>query len=91
VQTPQEAAGDPQLQANDIVVPLEGVDKLDAIISSPISILASPKMPARRAPGLGEHNDEVLAELGFSPHEIADLRSGGAVPQAGVRQEGSAS
>jgi formyl-CoA transferase len=28
------------------------------------------KVAARRAPELGEHNDEVLAELGFTPGEI---------------------
>ncbi len=27
----------------------------------------------RHAPGLGEHNDEVLAEAGFSTAEIAAL------------------
>lgn len=82
IQTPQEAAGDPQLRANDIVVPLEGVDGLDSTISSPITVLASPKVPARRAPDLGEHNDEVLTELGFSPGEIEDFRSGGVIPPA---------
>lgn len=82
VQTPQEAASDPQLKANDIVVPLEGVDDLDATISSPITVLASPKVPARGAPGLGDHNDEVLAGLGFSAQEIADFRSAGAIPPA---------
>ncbi|GAA4064996.1 MULTISPECIES: CaiB/BaiF CoA transferase family protein [Actinomadura] len=82
VQTPQEAAADPQLEANDIVVPLEGVERLDSTISSPITVHASPKTPPRRAPGLGEHNDEVLTELGFSPDEVADFRSSGAIPPA---------
>jgi crotonobetainyl-CoA:carnitine CoA-transferase CaiB-like acyl-CoA transferase len=33
----------------------------------------------RPAPTLGQHNDEVLAELGLGPEEIADLRAAGIV------------
>jgi crotonobetainyl-CoA:carnitine CoA-transferase CaiB-like acyl-CoA transferase len=91
VQTPAEAAHDPQLKANDIVVPLEGVDGLGSVISSPITVLASPKVTARRAPDLGEHNDEVLAELGFSPDEIGGFRSNGVIPSATTSQEGTTS
>ena len=90
VQTPQEAATDPQLKANDIVVPLAGVDDLDATISSPVTVQASPKVPARAGPGLGEHNDEVLTGLGFSVQEIADFRSTGVIPSAAASQEGKA-
>jgi crotonobetainyl-CoA:carnitine CoA-transferase CaiB-like acyl-CoA transferase len=35
--------------------------------------------PHRLAPGLGEHTNELLAELGCSPDQIADLRARGAV------------
>jgi formyl-CoA transferase len=38
------------------------------------------KVPAKRAPEIGEHNDEVLKELGFSGEEIGDLRTNGAIP-----------
>jgi formyl-CoA transferase len=38
------------------------------------------KVPAKRAPAIGEHTDEVLRELGFEAAEIEDLRAGGAVP-----------
>jgi len=33
------------------------------------------KVPAKRAPDLGEHNDEVLEELGFAANEIEQLRA----------------
>jgi crotonobetainyl-CoA:carnitine CoA-transferase CaiB-like acyl-CoA transferase len=38
------------------------------------------KEPARRAPRIGEHNDEVLKELGFADSEIDSLRANGAIP-----------
>jgi crotonobetainyl-CoA:carnitine CoA-transferase CaiB-like acyl-CoA transferase len=80
IQTPEEAANDPQLRTNDIVVPLRGVDKLDEIISSPINVRGAAKVPATRAPELGEHNDQVLAELGFTTSEIDGFRAEGAIP-----------
>jgi formyl-CoA transferase len=43
------------------------------------------KVPAKRAPGLGEHNDEVLKQLGFSSSEIDGLRTGGAIPKVSDR------
>jgi formyl-CoA transferase len=36
-------------------------------------------VPARRAPDLGEHNDEVLQELGFDAKEIERLRASGVI------------
>ena len=37
------------------------------------------KVPAKRAPELGEHNEQVLPELGFTATDIAGLRASGAV------------
>jgi formyl-CoA transferase len=80
IQTPEEAAQDPQLGANGIVVPIEGVAGLEYTVSNPVTLRGVPKVPARRAPELGEHNDEILAELGFAPSDIALLRARGAIP-----------
>jgi formyl-CoA transferase len=83
VRGPQEVIDDPQLRANDIVVPLEGAGEgLTSTISSPIQVHGVNKVPARRAPALGEHNQEILELLGFGPAEIDALHSSGAVPQA---------
>jgi formyl-CoA transferase len=74
------------LQANDIVVPLEGAGgKVTSTISSPMKVHGITKVPAKRAPGLGEHNDEVLKQLGFSASEIDGLRAGGAIPKVSDR------
>src|ERR1700691_2082265 len=81
VRGPREVIEDPQLRLNDIVVPLEGAGgKLSTTISSPIQVHGITKVPARRAPALGEHNEEVLKQLGFSASEIAALHASGAVP-----------
>jgi formyl-CoA transferase len=86
VRGPQEVIDDPQLRANDIIVPLEGVGgKLTSTISSPIQVHGVGKAPARRAPDLGEHTAEVLRELGFDAKGIDALRASGAVPKAKER------
>jgi crotonobetainyl-CoA:carnitine CoA-transferase CaiB-like acyl-CoA transferase len=83
VRAPQEVINDPQLRANDIIVPLEGAGgKLTSTISSPIQVHGVAKVPARRAPKIGEHNEEVLRQLGFSATEIDGLRASGAIPKA---------
>ena len=83
VRGPQEVIDDPQLRLNDIVVPIEGAgDNLTSTVGSPIQVHGVTKVPARRAPELGEHNEEVLKELGFSAAEIDGLRAGGAIPKA---------
>jgi formyl-CoA transferase len=83
VRGPQEVIDDPQLAVNNIVVPLEGAGgKLTSTISSPIQVHGVAKVPARRAPQLGEHNGEILKQLGFSSSEIDGLSTSGAIPTA---------
>jgi crotonobetainyl-CoA:carnitine CoA-transferase CaiB-like acyl-CoA transferase len=53
---------------------------LTSTINSPIQVHGVAKVAAQRAPELGEHNDQVLKELGFTAAEIAGLRASGAVP-----------
>ena len=78
VHAPSEVVKDPQLRANDIVVPLEGAGgKLKLTISSPIQVHDVAKVPAKRAPEIGEHNEEILKELGFGANEIEGLRASG--------------
>lgn len=44
---------------------------------NPIKMLTRPLDPYKRAPLLGEHNDEIYAELGFSKEEVETLRANG--------------
>jgi formyl-CoA transferase len=84
VRGPEEVIGDPQLKANDIVVPIEGAGgKVAETISSPIQLHGIPKVQARRGPALGEHNEQVLQELGFTAAEVAGLQASGALGRNG--------
>jgi crotonobetainyl-CoA:carnitine CoA-transferase CaiB-like acyl-CoA transferase len=86
VRGPEEVINDPQLRPNEIVVPLEGAGgTLTSTISSPIQVHGVTKVTAKRAPEIGEHNEEVLTQLGFSRNEIDGLRTSGAIPKAKER------
>jgi crotonobetainyl-CoA:carnitine CoA-transferase CaiB-like acyl-CoA transferase len=88
VQDPTNVIKDPQLSENGIVVPLEGAGgNLKSTISSPIQVHGVTKIPAKRAPELGEHNEEILKELGFDAKEIEDFRTSGTLgkPQEHVK------
>ncbi len=81
MQTPEQVIEDPALLSNDVIVPIEGgSDQLTRTVSSPVHLHGVEKVRARRAPELGEHNDEVLTELGFTREEVDALRASGAVP-----------
>ena len=71
---------DPQVVARGMVVDTEHptLGHLRTL-GSPIKMSATPPVVSRRAPLLGEHTDEVLAEAGLTAAEIAALRQSGAV------------
>ncbi len=78
VRGPEEVIKDPQLRANEIVVPIEGAgDSITSTISNPIQIHGITKVPAKRAPELGEHNEQILQELGFDPNQIDSFITNG--------------
>lgn len=80
VRTPKEVVSDPQLVANDIAVPLEGAgDSMKMTVSSPIQVHGVTKVPAHRAPEIGEHSEEILRDLGYERQQISDLRASGVV------------
>jgi len=78
INTFEEALEDPQIEANDMIVELEhpkaGTLRL---LGTPIRLSGTP--PSIRIPpaDLGEHNDEVVSELGYSSEEIARFHEQG--------------
>ncbi len=71
---------DPQIVARDMIRETDHpvLGRLRTL-GSPLKLSDSPPDATRRAPLLGEHTDEVLAEFGFSEAEIAALRESGSV------------
>jgi crotonobetainyl-CoA:carnitine CoA-transferase CaiB-like acyl-CoA transferase len=76
-----EVLEDPQVNARELIkhVDFPGAARPVPIANTPVRLSLTPGSVRRRAPGLGEHTDEVLAELGFTPVEIDELRTAGAV------------
>jgi formyl-CoA transferase len=52
-----------------------GVEGPSPALVYPISSSGSPTDLGRRVPRVGEHTDQVLAELGYTLEEIAELRT----------------
>ena len=84
VQQGPEVVADPQLIANEIIVPTGSDDPLyQWTVASPIKLKEAQKKQPIRAPDIGQHSREVLAELGFAEHEINRLIDQGVVRESG--------
>jgi crotonobetainyl-CoA:carnitine CoA-transferase CaiB-like acyl-CoA transferase len=72
-----EVLADPQVNSRNLLEQVEypGGKKPVPIASPPLRLSETPAGACRRAPTLGEHTDEVLAELGLATDEIGELRA----------------
>ena len=68
---------DRQMLDNEVLVPFENDTMLT--INSPIWVSGASKVPPRKAPGIGEHSDEILRQAGFDEASIRKLRTSGTV------------
>lgn len=74
----EELADHPQIRANGLLVEDEHPTAGRLRQPRPAARFeATPAALRRPAPTLGQHSDEVLAELGYAPAEIAALREAG--------------
>lgn len=81
VYTPQDIAKDAQLEAREYWTPVEHPE-LGEIITYPGVVAKASLTPIqirRRAPLIGEHNQEIYEELGFSKEELICLSEGGVI------------
>jgi crotonobetainyl-CoA:carnitine CoA-transferase CaiB-like acyl-CoA transferase len=76
----EESKNDPQVLQNQMVVaPKDDRIKTPLIIEHPIQISNVEKVGPTCAPGLGEHTDEVLADLGYTVEGVTRLRESGVI------------
>jgi crotonobetainyl-CoA:carnitine CoA-transferase CaiB-like acyl-CoA transferase len=71
-----EVLEDPQVRARELLKYVEypGAPKPVPLADTAVRLSATPGGIRHRAPLLGEHTDEVLAELGYGPGDIKVLR-----------------
>ena len=75
-----QVLNDPQVQHRNMVMEVPHPEVPDLKVpGSPLKLTATPPTVRRYPPLLGEHNDEILAESGYSQDQIADLRQRGVI------------
>jgi crotonobetainyl-CoA:carnitine CoA-transferase CaiB-like acyl-CoA transferase len=81
VLSPRQVLDDPHVRAAGIFTSMDypGAPELVPLVLDPALLTRTPQMLRRRAPLLGEHTDEVLGALAFTPAQIEALRVEGAV------------
>jgi crotonobetainyl-CoA:carnitine CoA-transferase CaiB-like acyl-CoA transferase len=78
--TYDEVCAHPQLQANEMLTsvnhPTRGEVKM---LGLPVKLRKTPGQPQGPSPLLGQHTEEILLDLGYSPREITDLETAGVI------------
>jgi crotonobetainyl-CoA:carnitine CoA-transferase CaiB-like acyl-CoA transferase len=79
VKTYAEAAEDPQMRANKMVVEMnhEALETL-RLLGTPIRLYNTPASHRTPPPALGEHNIDLLKDLGYSDEDITEFEQLGA-------------
>lgn len=79
VATVEETAVDEQVRVNAMAVETDSGLDTPWIINHPVKVSGVAQVGPRRAPALGEHGREILAELGYTSEEIDTLEAGGTI------------
>jgi crotonobetainyl-CoA:carnitine CoA-transferase CaiB-like acyl-CoA transferase len=80
VRSLEKALADPQTEANRMIIEMEhpraGTVR---VLDAPIRMSGTPNALRRPAPTLGQHNEEVLRELGYGEAQIASAAADGVI------------
>jgi crotonobetainyl-CoA:carnitine CoA-transferase CaiB-like acyl-CoA transferase len=81
VRSVTEALADPQLDARDMIVPLEHLTEgRIRVLGTPLKLSTTPASIRTPPPALGQHTSPILKDdVGLSEEEIASLRAAGAI------------
>ena len=81
VQDVADIFADPHVRARAMLVDIAhpGLERPARIAGTPIKMTGTPGGVRGRAPLLGEHTGEILAEVGYAAHAIESLKRNGAI------------
>ena len=79
VATCSDLLHDEHLAMNRVVAPPVDDIGITQIINDPVNVRGVKKVGAKHAPDLGQHNVDILGELGFSADDIKSLKSKGVI------------
>jgi len=77
VLSPQQVLEDPHIRAAGLLVerPITGSTQTAPIAPHPVQMSRDEPVFSLSAPALGQHTEEILAELGYDAAAVAELRA----------------
>ena len=78
VATPEDIPHDEQVKATGVAIGFPEDDRV-ATIAAPFRVDGVEVVAPRLPPAIGQHTDEILAELGYDAERVAELRASGTV------------
>jgi len=79
IQSPAEVIADPQALANNFFTELNHPAGQMKVINSPVKFIQNPASVRSPAPEVGQNNEEILLDLGYTWEDIAGIKEQGVI------------